>query len=65
MENREIKTFEGEFKNLNVYPFDSDKELQIEIEGNESESFYFSPNQANEIVRYITEQLKSINEFNP
>lgn len=59
MNNLELKS--GSDK-LTVKTFDQDKEIEIVFN---DEFFYLSPNQTNDLIKHLTTQLKSINEFNP
>lgn len=62
MDNLIIKSTSGK-KEIVINEFDSDKEVCIEITGQEVERIYLSTNQINEIVDYLMRQLKAINEY--
>lgn len=56
--------FEFNTKSISFGYFDNDKELEVETEGanDETTSFWLSPNQINDVIKFLAEQLKSIGE---
>ena len=54
------KTFTDRGSELEVFIFDSDTELEMTI--NSENTIYLSPNQVNDLIIHLADCLKSINE---
>ncbi len=60
--NRDLLTITHNNNSVILEPFDRDKEITISIiQGGDNTSFYVSPNEVNNIISFLVQQLNDIN----